>query len=320
MALPIRKINYDLLRQGYDIHVNGGFDAYPVHAREVNQIIDQINELFSEESSEELLSLGLTAFAGGGQASGTNLLQGFNVFTVVATTADSAKLPSLAALCAAALPASPVDVQDVIVVNTSANSMRVFPFSGESISALSVNTGIDIPAGTSLEFKKVSCIKWQAFGASQSLPPASSIGYAEYVQTTQGTNSSVAPGTAIAYLVDNPAGVYNTIGITTNTGPGAVGTEFVLPIGTYVIDFENSSDAAWSLALYKSLTTQTEAVDNNTIAGSSTATTWIHGRCILVCAAITYVIVSPVTGTHAIPTAGTAAGEYVARITFLKIA
>lgn len=154
-------------------------------------------------------------------------------------------------------------------------------------------------------------------------PTPASVGYAEYVQHTQGTNVSVAPGTAIEYLTDNPLGVFNTLGITTGTGPGAIGTAFLLPIGVYVVDYENSADAAWSLAIYKNTVAFAGpyAIDTNTISGASTATTWIHGRAIVDASlAPTYIIISPVTGTQAIPTAGTAAGEFIARLTILKVA
>ena len=67
------------------------------------------------------------------------------------------------------------------------------------------------------------------------------------------------------------------------------------------------------------MTTIRVTVADQTIAGSSTATTWIHGRAVVVAAAPTYIIITPVTGTQSIPTAGTAAGEFTARITILKI-
>ena len=154
--------------------------------------------------------------------------------------------------------------------------------------------------------------------------PTGSVGnlgqVAEYVQLTQGTNSSVAPGKAVSYLVDHPAGVINTIGITTNTGPAGQGTAFNLPIGTYLVDWENSSDGPWSLALYQGVSNTVLAVNNDTIAGSSTATTWIHGSAYVASTGgNTWVMVSPVTGTQAIPTAGTAAGEFIARIRFLQL-
>jgi hypothetical protein len=149
--------------------------------------------------------------------------------------------------------------------------------------------------------------------------PLGALKYAEYVQLTAspGPNSSVAPGSAVSYNTQ----VVNTAGITVNSGPGGQGTEFVLPIGTYVIDFENSNDASWSMAIYKSLTTQTELIDNNTIVGSTTAGSWMHGRSVLVAAAPTFLIISPVVGTHSCgdPTTGSAP-QMVTRITFLKIA
>lgn len=165
-------------------------------------------------------------------------------------------------------------------------------------------------------------------GATGATGTAGNVGqFAEFVQTTQGSNASIAPGQAVSYLVDNPTGIVNTIGITTATatGPGGPqGTAFNLPPGTYVVDFENSSDAAWSLAIYQSHTSTFTLIDvlDDTIAGSSTATTWIHGRAYVNIngdIGNTWICISPVTGTQAIPTAGTAAGEFVARITFLRL-
>ena len=145
---------------------------------------------------------------------------------------------------------------------------------------------------------------------------------AEFVQQTQQT--SIAPANAILYTTDNPTGVYDTIGLTPTpyVGPSSTGTQFLLPVGTYMIDFENSNDAAWSLSIRTSpvVNGPYNTVDENTIAGSTTATTWIHGRAIIVAAAPTWFIISPVTGTQSIPTAGTAAGEFTARLTVLKIA
>lgn len=143
---------------------------------------------------------------------------------------------------------------------------------------------------------------------------------AEFVQQTQGTNNSVAPGNAISYTADS-ANVFDTIGITTSAGPAGQGTAFTLPLGMYWVDFENSATAAWSLAIRQGPSIAALVQDDNTIAGASTATTWIHGRSIVnVVAGQEVIIVSPVVGTAGIPTAGTAAGEFTARITFDKIA
>ena len=146
-------------------------------------------------------------------------------------------------------------------------------------------------------------------------------GYAEYVQLTQAPNNSVAPGTAVSYLVDHPLGVYNTIGITTTTGPGAIGTAFMLPVGVYMIDWENSNDASWSLAIYQGVSNTVLSINNDTIAGATTAGSWIHGRSIITSSNLNqFIMISPVVGTHSIgdPTTGSAP-QTIARITFLKL-
>lgn len=145
-------------------------------------------------------------------------------------------------------------------------------------------------------------------------------GYAEYVQTSLGTNSSVAAGSAISYLDDYPSGVVDTIGIITTSGPGGQGTEFLLPKGVYMIDFENSSTSAISQALYTSLVTQSEVVNSNTAIGTSVGATWLHGRSILQASSPTYFIVSPIGGSLTIPVVGTGPGLFTARLTILKVA
>jgi hypothetical protein len=150
---------------------------------------------------------------------------------------------------------------------------------------------------------------------------APSFGYAKYVQSTVSTNGSVPVGSAIMYNETIPAGVYNTIGITTSLGPGSQGTAFNLPLGVYTVDWENSTTGAGSTVIYQGNDVLTLAVDTKTIAGATTGTTWIHGRAIITSSTNNqFIIVSSHTGTMAIPNAGNAAGFFTARITFLKIA
>lgn len=78
---------------------------------------------------------GIVAHAGGGQSSATLLSAGINRITTVATTGDSAKLP----------PATP-GVQ-VTVINADANSMNLFPASGEQINSLGINNAFALAAG-----------------------------------------------------------------------------------------------------------------------------------------------------------------------------
>lgn len=78
---------------------------------------------------------GLTALAGGAQA-GTAITAKYARFTTVATAADSGQLP-------AAVPG-----REVCVANdAAANSMNVFPQTGESIDAGAANAAVAIAAG-----------------------------------------------------------------------------------------------------------------------------------------------------------------------------
>jgi hypothetical protein len=84
---------------------------------------------------------GVTAFAGGGQAGAVVLSEAINRVTTVGTAADSVKLP----------PASPGMV--ITIINAAAaNAMAVFPWTGEYINALAVNTAISVAANKTITF------------------------------------------------------------------------------------------------------------------------------------------------------------------------
>lgn len=70
---------------------------------------------------------GVVAHAGGGQASATQLDEVFSSVDTVATAADSVKLPKAKA------------GMFRVAKNTSANSMNVYPATGEAINALGAN-------------------------------------------------------------------------------------------------------------------------------------------------------------------------------------
>jgi hypothetical protein len=137
----------------------------------------------------------------------------------------------------------------------------------------------------------------------------SGLGYAEFVQTTQGSNISVAVGDGISYLLDNPNGVYNTISGLQATGNT---TMFYLPNGTYIINYENSSSTPITQAIYQGTRGSLSAL-NSSISSSSVALTWIHGSSIIQTnGSNNYVIIGPISGPLTIPG--------VARVTFVKIA
>jgi len=101
-------------------------------------------------AATESVSGTLTAFAGGGQASGTALTAYINRVSTVATAGDSVKLPVATA------------GGDVIAINATANSMNVFPATGEYINALSVNTALAVAAGKTVKFVCPVAGRWYA--------------------------------------------------------------------------------------------------------------------------------------------------------------
>lgn len=95
---------------------------------------------------------GITALAGGGQAGTSHILtERFNRVTTVASAADSVKLP----------PAVPGI--DMFVVNAAAaNSMNVFPSTGDSINALSANAALAVAANKTVHLICVVAGIWNA--------------------------------------------------------------------------------------------------------------------------------------------------------------
>jgi len=94
---------------------------------------------------------GITAFAGGGQASAVLLSSNINEIATVATTGDSVKLLSAVAGL------------DVTVINNGANALDVFPNTGDQINALAVNVALSLAAGSSLIFKAYNATNWVTF-------------------------------------------------------------------------------------------------------------------------------------------------------------
>ena len=145
-------------------------DTYPVHCRQVaNGDLQFYNKatgagVFTFSVAANGLPIeptadGLTAHAGGGQASGLLLTSKNNRITTVATAADSVVLP----------PA--VGGLSVRVKNAAAaNSMNVYPASatqggvagGDSINALAVNAAYALAANKLVEFTCFTTGLWEA--------------------------------------------------------------------------------------------------------------------------------------------------------------
>lgn len=92
----------------------------------------------------------LTAFAGGGQTNGTLVNTSIAQFSTVATIGDSGKLiaatPGLA----------------ITIANIAANSMNVFPNTGDQINALGANTAFALAGGKTADFYCATAGRWHA--------------------------------------------------------------------------------------------------------------------------------------------------------------
>lgn len=96
--------------------------------------------------------IGLTAHAGGGQASATPITAMTAVFSTVATTADSAVLPSATGLPTGA-------VLTISVINNGANSMAVFCPTGSTMNGTS-NGSVTVTNTTPTIFYATSPTAW----------------------------------------------------------------------------------------------------------------------------------------------------------------
>lgn len=93
---------------------------------------------------QEKIKTGITAFAGGGQTSATELTGAVNVVATVGSAGDSVLLPIV-----------PLGAE-VTVKNTSANSLNVYPRSGGNIDAASADAAEAVAAGVGVIFKCVA--------------------------------------------------------------------------------------------------------------------------------------------------------------------
>ena len=93
----------------------------------------------------------VTAKAGGGQSPGTPLTTVLTRVTTVATAADSVTLP-------VAMPGMQITVANA----AAANSLNVFPNTGDAINALGANTAFSVVAGKNVSFYCMVAGFWHA--------------------------------------------------------------------------------------------------------------------------------------------------------------
>jgi len=139
-------------------------DATLANYGELNAIVDQLNQFNMNQS--------ITAFAGGGQASGTLLIVGINIVTT-ATTGDSVNLPCNIGPCS---PTSSCNcctgnvtldaAGPVIIKNSGPGTLSIFPCVGDTIDGGAVNAAITIASGGSVWITKTGCNTWVSFACS----------------------------------------------------------------------------------------------------------------------------------------------------------
>jgi hypothetical protein len=94
----------------------------------------------------------ITALAGGAQA-GTAIVSGYNRVTTVATGGDSVQLPvCLSGGAPDTVPPSNSDGLFLIISNTTATSMNVFPQTGGTVANGSTNAGFALAANKTAAF------------------------------------------------------------------------------------------------------------------------------------------------------------------------
>jgi hypothetical protein len=107
-----------------------------------------IKQLYDDLTSQ---ANGITAYATGGQTNAVQLTKAINRVTTVGSAADSVKLPKAVA------------GTSLVVINAAAaNSMNVFPSSGDAVNALSADAAFAVAANKTVLFFCAVAGTWNA--------------------------------------------------------------------------------------------------------------------------------------------------------------
>ena len=96
--------------------------------------------------ANDTITEGITAFATGGQANGTLLTSHSNVVSIVGSIGDSVKLAADPNFTAG---------KEILIINTSGDSMDVFPFESGDIGA-GADTAVAVAGGAQLRLLKIA--------------------------------------------------------------------------------------------------------------------------------------------------------------------
>ncbi len=177
-------------------------------------------------------NVAITAFAGGGQGSATQLDESYNVITTVATTGDSVKLP----------PAYAINSL-IYIKNDGANDADVFPASGDDLGA-GVDTAVSIAAGSSLSFiATVANSTWTQLFVDTTGGGASFPEYLFYADQFENPNNADWDVNALAPAAADSNNAALTVRLFDDATQEAVGMSFRLPATATNVVFEFVSRA-----------------------------------------------------------------------------
>ena len=167
----------------------------PTIANQIAKFNDTIGTITDSNMSivngllEMTTSNGLTAHAGGGQASALALTSGINNVTTVATANDSVKLPVSAA------------GMEILVINDSANAMQVFGAGTDTINDIASATGVSQLAQSAVLYSSPVAGKWYSLGLGANFAGAAGSGapgiHSATASSTGATASNVVTDPAI---------------------------------------------------------------------------------------------------------------------------
>lgn len=191
---------------------------------------------------------GITAFATGGQASATALTTPVNRVTTCATIGDSVKLPTSAAGAV------------VVVTNSGATGLDIFPATGDLIDTLAANTAIRIASGTTVALYCAVAGTWNS--TPTPLP------YAKFV-TINVTAGTLAVGNATGAATVNLTSTNATPGTqTTRTASQMFADTPNARVGdAYMLRITNTGAGVFTLAAGSGVTlTGTATIAQNTFS------------------------------------------------------
>jgi len=104
------------------------------------------------------VTAGVTAFAGGGQASATQLVNDIEYVSTVASAGDSVKLPAIGGNTGMIIH---------VINGQGANALDVFPNTGDSINGAAINTAKSLPANGTMMCMAYGAAAWECVTLSR---------------------------------------------------------------------------------------------------------------------------------------------------------